>query len=120
MPAGEETAVSIKNLQPRIAPIRHINPAFSINVQAVRHVKFAGGGARAAPLMEETAVRRKVHNSAVQVAIADVKRAIRGHGHIGGPVEMGGIAAGHARFTKRQQQIARAIELENLVQPHVG
>src|SRR4029078_539154 len=76
-PLGEEAARGIKDLDAIVGAIGHIDTAFGIYRDAMRHIELAGGRAFAAPPLDEHAVPGEARDARIWAfAIGDQDVAI--------------------------------------------
>ena len=94
----------IEHLNPRILTIRHEHIAVWRERQAVRVAEFAGAGPLFSPFMKKTAIAIEVSDPTVDVAVADVERAVRRVQHFRRLIEVRRIPAALTGGANSQEQ----------------
>jgi hypothetical protein len=116
----EKNSASVKDLDTRIAAIRHIDAPRAIYVCSVGQIELTRACAGPPPLKLVVAARSELHHPSVRVTVRHLERTVCKYGDICWKVELGSIRTGNSSLPDRQEQISGRAELENLVYEDVG
>jgi len=119
-PSLQEFAAGIEDLDARVVAVGDVDQALRVDGDTVWQIEFTVGGAFASPIQQELAIRRKLGNAVVAIAVGDVDASVGSEREVRREIKVCGIEPRRALCPNGEEQFAVMRKLEGLLQRAIG